>query len=277
MRYIVSSFLCLFFLSIFGIVKAADVDTVLTHSKVMKKDIKAVVITPAEYKKGKAFPVVYLLHGWSNNYGSWVNNCKELTQFADHYRMIFVCPDGGYSSWYFDSPVDQSFKYETYITKELLAFVDSKYKTIASREGRSITGYSMGGHGAFYLTMRHQDLFGAMGSLSGGLDIRPFPNNWDIASRLGSYPEQPANWEQHTIMNMLPLLTGKQLPAIIFDCGKSDFFYPCNVALHERMEYLNIPHDFISRPGNHNWAYWSSAIGYQILFFSQHMKAAMLN
>ncbi len=45
----------------------------------------------------------------------------------------------------------------------------------------------MGGHGAFYLAFKHQDIWGAAGSMSGGVDIRPFPNKWDLAKRLGNY------------------------------------------------------------------------------------------
>lgn len=251
---------------------SAEIDTLITHSKVMKKDIKAVVITPASYSRGKSFPVVYLLHGWSNNYSSWVKQCTELPRMADHFNVIIVCPDGGYSSWYFDSPIDSSIRYETYITKELISYIDSKYKTIPEREGRSITGLSMGGHGALYLAIRHQDLFAAAGSMSGGVDIRPFPNNWDIASRLGKYQSNPENWEKNTVINLVHQLSGKERPALMIDCGISDFFYPANLELHKKLTYMNIPHDFISRPGNHNWDYWNVAIQYQLLFMNNHMK-----
>ena len=45
----------------------------------------------------------------------------------------------------------------------------------------------MGGHGALWLAIRHQDIFGAAGSTSGGVDIRPFPDNWDMKKQLGEY------------------------------------------------------------------------------------------
>jgi S-formylglutathione hydrolase FrmB len=56
----------------------------------------------------------------------------------------------------------------------------------------------MGGHGALNLAFKHQDVFGAAGSMSGGVDIRPFPNNWDMAKQLGTYAEQPERWEKNT-------------------------------------------------------------------------------
>ncbi len=55
---------------------------------------------------------------------------------------------------------DPSMKYETYVSKELIAAIDAKYPTIADNKGRAITGLSMGGHGAFYLAFRHQDVWG---------------------------------------------------------------------------------------------------------------------
>lgn len=246
---------------------AAQVDTVLTYSPSMKKDIKAVVVKPDTYSKEKNYPVLYLLHGYSGNYKGWVNSMKSTKGLADLHQFIIVCPDGAYSSWYFDSPIDSTFRYETYVAHELIAWIDKNYNTIASREGRAITGLSMGGHGGLYLGFRHQDVFGACGSMSGGVDIRPFPNNWDMSKRLGSQKDFPENWEKNTVINLLHLLSPNSTE-IIFDCGTDDFFYDVNVKLHEELSYRNIPHDFISRPGKHNNEYWDNAVKYQALFFS---------
>lgn len=245
----------------------AVVDTVLTYSNSMKKSIKAVVILPDSYSSAAQFPVVYLLHGHSGNYADWVQKAKGFEKAADVYNMIIVCPDGGYGSWYWDSPADVNFTYETYVSRELVEFIDGKYKTIRNHTGRGITGLSMGGHGALYLAIKHPDVFGAAGSMSGGVDIRPFPNNWDMAKRLGEYAEKPENWEKNTVMNMLYLIRPKTL-ALMIDCGVDDFFYRVNVKLHEELLLRNIPHEFISRPGAHNWQYWMNAVGYQLMFMN---------
>jgi S-formylglutathione hydrolase FrmB len=251
---------------------AAIVDTVDTYSPSMKKTIKAVVITPDNYANAQALPVVYLLHGYGGNYADWITKSKGFEKAVDQYQMIIVCPDGGIGSWYWDSPVDASFKYETYVSKELVSWIDSKYKTIKDRRGRGITGLSMGGHGGLYLSLKHQDVFGAGGSMSGGVDIRPFPNNWDMAKRLGAYAEHSENWEKYTVMNMLNLLSPNSL-ALIIDCGTEDFFYKVNENLHQQLLYRNIPHDYITRPGAHNWNYWSNSIQYQLLFMNNYFKS----
>jgi S-formylglutathione hydrolase FrmB len=251
--------------------KAAKVDTVETYSDAMKKKIKAIVVTPDNYASGTQYPVVYLLHGATGNYTDWIKKATGVPDNADKYNMIIVCADGGNTSWYWDSPVDPTYQYETYVTKELIPYIDKNYKTIKTRNGRAITGLSMGGHGGLYLGIRHQDLFGAAGSMSGGVDIRPFPNNWDMAKRLGKYSEKPDNWDKYTVTNQLHLLTPNSL-AIIFDCGTEDFFYKVNTELHDKMLERNITHDFIVRPGAHNWQYWTNAVGYQMMYFNSVFK-----
>ncbi len=255
------------FTSVSFFCKASVTDTIYVYSNSMKKDIPAIVITPQGYSTDKKYPVVYMLHGYSGSYkNSWAKKEPTIEHWADTYQMILVIHDGGFSSWYFDSPIDSAYKYETYISKELVWYIDENFSTVQSPLGRAITGLSMGGHGAFYLSFRHQDIYGAAGSTSGGVDIRPFPLNWDIAKRLGSYAEYPQNWENNTVINMTHLLTPNSL-SLIFDCGTEDFFYKVNCQLHEKLLDRNIPHEFISRPGQHNSAYWDNSIDNHLLFF----------
>ncbi|WP_432712108.1 alpha/beta hydrolase [Pedobacter sp.] len=266
-------FILLFIFSV-TLSQAATVDTVSTFSKSMNKTIKAVVILPATYKAQQRFSTVYLLHGYGGNYGDYINKIPAIKAYADQYQMIIVCADGS-SSWYLDSPVDDKWKYDTYISTELVSYTDQHYKTIANRNNRAITGLSMGGHGALSVAIKHQDVFGAAGSMSGGLDLRPFPANWEIAKRLGTYVQYPERWNNNSVMELTPLLSTHQL-ALIIDCGKDDFFYTVNKAFHEKLLYQQIPHDFIIRPGAHNWAYWTNSIGYQLLFFNNFFQQSIL-
>lgn len=247
-------------------VMAAKVDTVQVFSDAMHKTVPCVVVTPAQSTGKARYPVVYLLHGYSGNYRSWVKDFPSIKKDADYYGIIVVCPDGGFSSWYFDSPLDSSYRYETFVTRELISYVDKNYPTIADRQHRGISGLSMGGHGAFYLTLRHKDLFGAVNSMSGGVDIRPFPNNWDIKKRLGEKASYAQNWENNTVVNLLDGLKNKEIK-IAFDCGVADFFLEVNRDLNKRLLDLKIDHDYTERPGGHNGAYWSNAIQYHMLYF----------
>ena len=252
---------------------ASSVDTVMVVSKSMNKTIPNIVIIPDNYStQNDSYSVLYLLHGAGGDYISWVSKVPSLKKYADIYNILIVCPDGGFTSWYFDSPIDKQFNYETYLSKELIDAIDKKYKTSPKKSDRAITGLSMGGHGAFYLAFKHQDIWGAAGSMSGGVDIRPFPNNWDLAKRLGNYSEHQEFWEKNTVINMVYKLNGDSL-RLIFDCGINDFFYDANKRLHEKLVERNIPHDYIERPGSHNWDYWSNSIKYQLLFFNDYFKS----
>ncbi|MBL7741047.1 MAG: esterase family protein [Chitinophagaceae bacterium] len=254
----------------YSVLKAAIVDTILVPSAAMKKDIKCVVIRPSHPQdENIALPVVYLLHGWSGNFSNWITRVPELKKYADDYKMMIVCPDGHYSSWYFDSPIDPSMKYETYIGIEVPEYIDAHYTTIKNRKGRAITGLSMGGHGGLFLGFRHAGTFGACGSMSGGVALYASGNKFDIIKRIGDTLQYPDNWKKYSVMSTVEKYPPDSI-AIIVDCGTEDFFYPINHELHEKMLKLKIPHDYIERPGKHDWLYWANAVHYQLLFFRNY-------
>ena len=244
---------------------AKQVDTVSIFSPSMNIHIQNVVILPDNYEQQQSFPVLYLLHGYSGNHLYWIQIHPRLPELATQYGMIIVCPDGK-NSWYWDSPVDSAMRYETYVAKELVAYIDSHYKTIPDKKGRAVTGLSMGGHGGLWLGFRHTDIFGACGSTSGGVDIRPFPENWEMKKALGTYRENQERWNEHTVINQLYRIQSDP-PAIIIDCGTGDFFFEVNEKLHNELLSHRIPHDYLVRPGEHNAAYWRNSIEYQLLFF----------
>jgi S-formylglutathione hydrolase FrmB len=260
-------FFQLLFLGLFCFGK--NVDTVNIYSNAMHKQIKAVVIKPDSYKsKNKKFPVLYLLHGYSGNYSNWITKVPELKTYSNTYQMLIVCPDGDYDSWYFDSPIDSSSRYETYISKEVVSYIDSHYHSIADVAHRAITGLSMGGHGALFLAFRHTDIFGAAGSLSGGVDLNESKGKYNVAKKIGDTINYANNWQKFSVLNLIENYKNTALK-IIFDCGNKDIFIKGNRRLHQKMLLLNIPHDFIERPGEHNWNYWKNSIPFQLLFFQR--------
>ncbi|MDO7171578.1 alpha/beta hydrolase [Mariniflexile sp. AS56] len=267
----VIGFIGVFFLTL--TLFASNIDTLVVYSNAMQKDIKNVVITPSSYKKkGVPYSVVYLLHGAGGDHKAWLGKAPDIKAYADQYNVIVVCPDGHKTSWYFDSPVDANMQYETYVSKELVSEIDKSFNTKADKKHRAITGYSMGGHGALYLAFRHTDIWGVAASMSGGLDIRGFPLQWEIAKRLGVYGENPETWDQNTVINLVHLLNGKNLK-FLFDCGIDDFFYDANVRLHKKLLEQRIPHDYIERPGAHTNTYWANSIKYHMLYFNDFFNS----
>ncbi len=249
---------------------AGTVDTVSIYSNSMHKSMKAVVIKPDSYRKKKNhFPVVYLLHGYSGNYSNWIMKVPALKKYADDFQLIIVCPDGAYGSWYFDSPIDTAYRYETYITSEVVSFTDANYRTIADKKHRAITGLSMGGHGGLFLALRHAGVFGAAGSMSGGVDLNESKGRFDVDKRIGDTVLQANNWHDLSVLNVIEHYTNTDVK-IMFDCGVNDIFIEGNRKLHQKMLQLKIPHEYDERPGAHNWQYWGDAVPFQLLFFQRY-------
>ena len=265
----------LFFLlvafSFANVIKAASVDTINIYSNSMHKSSKCVIVLPDSYAlANKQFPVVYLLHGYSGDYSDWIKKVPSIKYYADEFQIIIVCPDGHYNSWYIDSPVDSSIRYETYIGLEIPHYIDSAYHTIARRNQRAITGLSMGGQGALSIAWKHPDIFGAAGSMSGVQNLVPWKNSYELTRVLGDTSNN-RNFQAYSVVNLVKK-EPKQIPAIIIDCGISDPFIETNRLLNEELLEMKIPHDYTERNGTHNWAYWSNAIGFQLMFFHNYFN-----
>lgn len=242
---------------------AAHVDTVWITPSAMPGKVRTCIVIPQGKRQTKC-PVIYLLHGYANDGTIWLRQ-MNLRGLADRYGVIFACPDGQ-NSWYWDSPVNPASRYETFVSKDLPRYVDSHYNTIASRRGRAITGFSMGGHGALWNAIRHPDVFGAAGSSSGGVDVRPWPGAWAIAQSLGPMEEAPERWDAHCVVNLVDSLEDGELKLFI-DCGYEDFFFGVNNDLHERLMKRKIAHTFLVAAGKHDWNYWKNSFEQQFLFF----------
>jgi enterochelin esterase-like enzyme len=142
---------------------------------------KLPIILPPDYDKtNQRYPVIYGLTGFTGsgpmmlNLTAWQPNLQEridyLTADGRLPPVIFVLPDcftryGG--SQYINSSAIG--RYEDYVIEEIIAFVDSKYRTIAVPEGRGIFGKSSGGYGSIILGMRYPDVFGAVACHSGDM------------------------------------------------------------------------------------------------------------
>jgi S-formylglutathione hydrolase FrmB len=197
---------------------------------------------------------------------SWLGIKPNLPEIADEKGMIFVCPDGK-NSWYLNSPVDKKSQYETFISSELVQYIDRNYHTLKDRKFRAITGLSMGGHGALYNAFRHKDVFGAVGSMSGAVDILFIEENLGLTALLGNKKDHITNWENASVMTQLDKVANGDL-AIYIDCGVSDFLFDSNEKLNKALWEKEIDHEYTTRQGVHDAAYWNNSIDYHLLFFS---------
>jgi putative tributyrin esterase len=286
MKLLKSKFLVFTILSLLCLYSnAATVDSIEVQSPSMNKTYKAAVVLPSSYANNKAsYPVLYLLHGGGGHFGDWLAQTPDkmlVKNLADQYNFIIVLPEGEAFSWYMDSPFDPASQFETHVIKEVIPKIDNTYRTVKNNKGRAITGLSMGGHGAMYLSARHPDMFCAAGTMSGAMDMnfmsakmdadRLKATNERFQKLLGTSDPNSDVMVKNSIMNMTDAFKKNGLPLFI-DCGVDDFLLGGNRELHHRLVYNGTPHDYIERPGGHSWAYWQNALPYHLLFFQKVFK-----
>jgi S-formylglutathione hydrolase FrmB len=267
-----------------GFVAAATVNTIEIASTAMHTSYKAAVVLPASYNKSKAsYPVLYLLHGASGHFSNWLTATPDkmlVEHLADQYNIIIVLPEGETDSWYVNSPVDKQSQFETYITQEVIVKIDNSYRTIHDRKGRVISGLSIGGHGALFLSARHPDLFCAAGSMSGALDLST--STWLLTPQYISMfnknlqkiigdTSNTALYNSYSVAGMAEQIKNNGV-RLIFDCGVDDFLVATNRELHRRLVANHTAHDYTERPGGHSWEYWQNSLPYHLLFFYTILK-----
>lgn len=250
----------------------ATQDTVWIYSAKMDTTLPAIVIVPesASHWKDQRFPAVYLLHGWSGNYTNWPSKV-DLMAYAEQFHLVIVCPEGGYAGWYLNSPVDPRSQFDTFISQDVVRYVDTHYPVIPQFKGRAICGLSMGGHGALYLLIRHPHVFIAASSMSGVLRLGASTVRSSIAHLLGTYEEHKERWHQYSVINLLNRLQNYHR-FLLIDCGVADPFIAVNREAHQQLLLMNYPHTYIERPGGHTWDYWKRFLPYHLLFFQQIFK-----
>ncbi|MCX7669233.1 MAG: alpha/beta hydrolase-fold protein, partial [Anaerolineae bacterium] len=156
-------------------------------SPALDADGRYVIYLPPDYATGHLrYPVFYLLHGKGGGMNDWLHMKPDFDRLIAAGQVppfIAVLPDAPYSrraSYYVDSAyggddaVPAGAKVETAFTRDLIAHIDATYRTIPTRAGRVVGGYSMGGWGAMRYALAHPDLYRAAIVLSPAVYV-PFP------------------------------------------------------------------------------------------------------
>ena len=216
------------------------------------------------------FPVMYLLHGLSDDHTIWLRRtCIE--EYVANLPLIVVMPDGG-RGFYCDA--EQGYAYDTALAIELVDKIDRTFPTQATREGRCVAGLSMGGYGAAKFALAHPDRFCAAVSHSGAVAFAHKTETYAHAERRAQEWSRIVGAESNG-PNDLFALTEKAdkatLPALRIDCGVDDFLIDNNRAFHAHLNDLGIAHEYAEHPGAHNWAYWNEHIQDTLAFFQKTM------
>ena len=259
------------------------------NSRILKRAVHYCVQLPPDYDadgaKQRRFPVLYFLHGLGQNEqtlfntGGWslIEDLRRQHKITD---FLIVGPDGG-RSFYINS-ADNSLRYSDFFLQEFMPFIESRYRVRPGRQGRAITGISMGGYGALRFAFAHPELFSAVSAQSAALITQTPPelnaagqSNGPLSRLLGPAFGQPISlphWKQNSVFALAKInRAGLRNLAIYFNCGQTDDFgfEDGAAALHQQLQGETVKHEYHSYPGDHSLTYFLSHMGEVMEFHSR--------
>lgn len=259
------------------------------QGKILPYAVNYCVYLPAGYDGStQRYPVVYLLHGYSDQEWGWVQ-FGEVQLAADQAiaqrkipPMIIVMPDGKVTFYVNDH--DGRERWEDMFIQEFIPHIDAVYRTRPQKEFRGISGLSMGGYGSLTLAMRYPDSFIACAAFSAAvweddeLTGENARRNYDefFAKLFGPLHDGdlPAFFRERHPLDLAKTRPIEELKKVRYyiDCGDDDFLINGNMALHKALKQRGIPHEFRVRDGGHSWIYWRTGIvdGLQFIGESFH-------
>ena len=216
-----------------------------------------------ERLSGKSAKTLYLLHGMSDNEGTWMRR-TAIDRYAEEKELAVVMPDGGLG-WYTD--MRRGLPWFTFVSKELPALCRRFFPILSDRrEDTYIGGLSMGGYGALKCGLRAPETFSKVISLSGALDAADTAiNNTVPATRrywedvFGSAEDVPGS--ENDLFSAATALADPALrPKIYMWCGTEDFLYAQNTRMRDHLRALGYDLTYEESPGDHQWRYWDQKI-----------------
>lgn len=245
------------------------------ETRSLPEPAKVLVLLPPSYGNApsRRYPVLYFLH---DGYGNARTLESQGVAAAIRARMaagdlpeFLVVAPGAPGSWFSDS-LDGVHRYEEFLTGDLISEVEKRYRVLAGKRARGVTGISMGGYGAFKLALKHPDLFGAVSSLSGAL----IPIDWDALERYNAF----ARWTLKRVFgsrrddnalaanDIWVILRGLHFDeppfAAQLRAGTEDVYGLNGVAAQfgSFLTERGVPASVVLEPGGHDWSYWRRAI-----------------
>ncbi|MFM7739825.1 MAG: alpha/beta hydrolase-fold protein, partial [Planctomycetota bacterium] len=256
------------------------------ESEAAKAKVSYHIYLPATYQREpqQRFPVVYWLHGSGGG-------LPGIPKVAAHFDaaieagktppclVVFVngMPEGMYVDW-----KDGTAPVETVIVKELVPLIDKSYRTVATREGRMLDGYSMGGYGSARLGFKYPELFRSISIMGGGplqAELKQTPRAG--RQRAAEVLNQVYGGDQKYFVSVSPRRLAEENAETIAKgslvrqvCGDEDETFQNNLEFHQHLEQLKIPHTWqvlkgvdhnpmktLEALGDENWVFYRKAFG----------------
>jgi S-formylglutathione hydrolase FrmB len=254
--------------------KAVSVRLMELDSKARGKKTLYYAFVPDAPNGPAPYGVLYLLHGAWDSYKVFHDRTGGLIKdLVKKYGLIVITPDGDPFGWYADSPFDPANQIETYFMKELMGHVESNFPVDPQRRG--IAGLSMGGHGAFILSLRHPGTFRSVSSMSGVLDITRHHGQWELNRVFGPFnTDNLETWRRHSAfflaLDQRDYL--KKVPALVTVGASDPWVLLDNRVFHKKLDELKVGHTYEETKGTHDWTYWTSQIPRHLAFHARHLN-----
>ncbi|KPK62499.1 MAG: esterase, partial [Planctomycetes bacterium SM23_32] len=216
------------------------------------KQTNMTILLPQDVEAGGPFPVLYQLHGLSDDDTAWTR-WTSIERYVRGLPLIVVMPDSA-RGFYTDAA--QGPAYEAHIMEDVMGLVDRFLPTVQAREGRAVGGLSMGGYGAMKLALKYPDRFRSVAAHSSAFDVGRRVGDHDRAEEFRRiFGDEPAGGRNDPF-HLAEQVDRQMLPAIRFDCGTEDGLIEENRAFHAHLAELGIRHEYQEFPGAHDWGYW---------------------
>lgn len=208
--------------------------------------------------KKKKHPVLYLLHGLSDDHTIWLRR-TSIERYVSNLGLAVVMPAVGRS---FYTDMKHGLKYWSFISSELPEIASSLFPLSDSREDNFAAGLSMGGYGAFKLALSCPEKFCAAASLSGALDAEYFAKKHSPGEGLEIFGDKIIGTENDLFHLSEKLASDEKRPKpILFQwCGTEDFLYQDNLRFRSHLEGLKYDLHYDEGKGDHSWEHWDIQI-----------------
>jgi enterochelin esterase-like enzyme len=233
-----------------GAMQNGQLKVVNLYSKSLVTNRAVKIYTPYGYNQETKYPVLYILHGSGSDIDQWMpdlglnTKADRLIREGKIKPLIIVAPQ-----------MDDSYGAggnEDFLCKDLIAYIESHYSTIPTRENRFIGGLSMGGFIALHNAFFHTDLFSKVGGHSAYLYTKPLLND---------SIENPIGTAKYMDLTMLK---------VYLDTGVSDHYNltVCLSELYGILKAKGVEAEYHTAPGGHDGNYWSGNADKYLLFYA---------
>ncbi|WP_281542494.1 alpha/beta hydrolase [Maribacter aestuarii] len=254
-------------------------DNLTMTSELLKGERKYAIYLPPDYNSSeRSYPVLYLLHGATDDHTGWIQ-FGEVLRITDNAikdstatPMIIVMPDADTGRMGYFNAGD--WKYEDFFFEEFMPHVEEKYRIKREKRYRAVAGLSMGGGGSFMYALHRPELFSSACPLSayvGPLTMKELEERMEWYKETYTKAELKAYFERHNVLELLKITPVDEVKSVrwYIDCGDDDFLYEGNSLVHIAMKKKEIPHEYRVREGAHNWTYWRESLPTVLGFVSE--------